>query len=216
MSRTCVFLCLWVSASAVATPISGTFGLATDANFVDIFGTNSNFVWQFHQGNAPTDYKVCPTLMCSVDGGNHPDLNLILSSFGFADAVNGAASANVGFVNGISNPVLDDGTVGGSISWHIGRIDWTALPPGESGINVPMEVTGLLTATDAFGHVFMNDVLTAEGTFHATGAITGNPVTPLVFLNVSGDFTGTVTPTPEPACIGLLGLGLVVILIRRR
>lgn len=203
MLRSYLFVCLSVIASASATPITGSFELATNANLVDIFGVGTSYVWRFHQGDGPTLYRACDSLICSIDGSNGPDPARIFDSLGFAHAEIGGFAASIGFFGPNPTP---DGNVGGSITWHIARTDWSSLPIGATLLDLPMEITGLLIATDAQGHEFMNDLVRAQGTFHTR--IEKNSATDYFFLGARGEFKGTATTTPEPATLGV-GIGLI-------
>ena len=51
MLRNCLIVLASVLASASATPIEGSFDLNPYTSFVDVFGTNFNYTWTFHQGD---------------------------------------------------------------------------------------------------------------------------------------------------------------------
>lgn len=182
MFRFCLLLGL--AAPVWATPITGRFDISADSNFADVLG--DGFAWQFHQGNAGPIFTACPGSTCSLDGSAAPASFALLNSNNWFRATNGSAGSS-----GNLKPGLPTGGIGGSFSWHVARTDWSDVPEGSAvALVVPMDISGVLIATDATGRPFMQTRLIGTGNFETTVIRTGNSVT---FFGAAGGFDGTVT-----------------------
>lgn len=187
MFRLCLLLGL--AAPVWATPITGRFDISADSNFADILG--DGFAWQFHQGNAGPVFTVCPGNACSLDGSAAPASFALLNSNNWFRAANGSAESS-----GNLKPGQTTGGISGSFSWHVSRTDWSDVPAGSMvALTVPMDISGVLTATNAAGNQFMEAKLTASGNFETTVMRTGDNVT---FFGAAGAFDGTVTSPDDP------------------
>jgi len=188
MFRSCLLLGL--AAPLWATPITGAFDISARSNFADILG--EGFAWQFHQGNAGEVFTACAGTNCSLDGSAAPATFALLRPENWFRAVDGATVAQ-----GNLRPGETTGSIGGWFSWHIERTDWGDLPAGDPlAVVVPMEVTGLLTAFDAEGNLFMEKILSGTGRFETTALRTDTGVT---FFGAAGRFEGNVAGENSPA-----------------
>jgi hypothetical protein len=187
MFRFCLLLGL--AAPVWATPITGNFDISADSNFADILG--DGFAWQFHQGNAGSIFTVCPGNTCSLDGSAAPASFALLNSNNWFRASNGSEESS-----GNLKPGFTTGGIGGSFTWHVSKTDWSDVPAGSAvAVSLPMDVSGLLIATDNSGHAFIQTKLTGTGNFETTVMRTGDSVT---FFGAAGRFDGTVTSQDDP------------------
>ncbi len=181
MYRFCLLLGL--AAPIWATPITGTFDFSANSNFADIIG--DGFAWQFHQGNSGAIFASCMGDNCSLDGSAAPAMFALLKPENWFRASEGTAE-----VQGNLKPGEFTGGIGGSFSWHVARTDWSDVPiGGPVPVVVPMQIAGLLTATDAQGRTFMEKVLSGTGNFETSVIRDEHGVT---FFGASGRFDGTV------------------------
>ncbi|MGE5568562.1 MAG: PEP-CTERM sorting domain-containing protein [Rhodospirillales bacterium] len=188
MFRSCLLLGL--AAPLWATSITGAFDISEKSNFADILG--EGFAWQFHQGNAGEIFTACAGTVCSLDGSAAPATFALLRPENWFRAVDGATAAE-----GNLSPGEVTGSIGGWFSWHVERTDWGDLPSGDPlAIVVPMELTGLLTAVDAQGNLFMEKMLSGTGRFETTAVRTDTGVT---FFGAAGRFEGNVAGKNAPA-----------------
>ncbi len=172
-----------------ATPITGAFDISARSNFVDILG--DGFAWQFHQGNAGAVFTACTGTECSLDGSAAPATFALLKPENWFRAVDASTVAQ-----GNLNPGEVTGSIGGSFSWHVARTDWSDVPiGGPVALAVPMEITGLLTASDSQGNLFMEKVLSGTGNFETAVVRTDSGV---MFFGAAGRFDGTVAGKEEP------------------
>jgi hypothetical protein len=209
MLRAC--LLLGIALPVWAIPITGEFSFSANTNFANVVG--SGFAWQFHQGEASTVYRQCPDSTCSLDGTGAPSTFAFLTSENWFFA---AVDSSEAYANVTGKPLTAEGAIGGSLAWHVDRTDWGSFPAGtQSAVVVPMEVSGILTASNNSGP-FMNYALHGAGWFETEVVSFSGGV---AFLGAAGRFEGEVEPVPEPAAHTLFAIGTILLgslLLRRK
>ncbi len=197
---------LATSACATPIPITGDFEFGSNADYIDILG--SELAWQFHQGDFQVTRSCASVSDCEISFSREPDRSKIIGQDGFAAVQNGSDYAIME-----SRPPFGHGSVYGTVLFQLLQTDLSGLPYGEQGPSVPAMVSGRIGATTEAGVVFMDDVVKAVGTLSTIAE--KSQENSIIFLGALGTFKGTVEPVPEPAAWLLGTAGVLVLAVFR-